>query len=581
MIREIQRPHWVFRGVKPNHRHFKEIPLFGADTETVKGEPYTFQLYGQNVSTIQYVNRANVLNKFCDYIYAHLPSGIIYFHNLEFDLPVLFFPFLSAFKDSTFVLYDKKQGFSADILFGKVNYCKLGLREKQYELVDTFSFFKTSLAKLAQKFDLPGKVKKPRGLGSRKFTGKERKAFEVYAMRDAEVTYGVGKKIREFHAKYDVINTMSAPQLSARIFRHKFIPEGSSIPACDYEVDVAAVLSFHGGKNGLYADPGIYEGVRVYDINSAYPYAFTQLPNFLDSSFRYTRKYEGPGIYCVSGVSQNKPYNVIRNHNFEAVIGPFDKLWLTSYELDCAIRHRHVAEFRIHEGYEVVSPRRSSNPLLDFALHFYEKKQNEKGTLREFYKIMLNSLYGKFIQNVASNDTGESFLTSVKGGTKPTEENYVAGGLWNPMVATLVTGYVRAYLTDLEERYKSLHSSTDSIMTKRVIKESDKLGGLALKAYGTALLIRPKLYLLWDKKREVTAYATHGYHGSLKHLVSMLRSGRRKYAHPHMFKVRESFKQKRKPLVMETLFKSINIPIEGKLTLPALHVVRDGKTIKL
>ncbi len=582
MIRDIARPHWVFRGVKPNHRHYKEVEVYGGDTETVKGEPYTFQLHGRDLHHIEYVTKRDILDRFCDFLYAKIPSGsVIYFHNLEFDLPVLFFPFLKYFRDSNFVLYEKTQGFHAEILFGKVNVCKLKLRGKQFELLDTFAFFKTSLRELSKKFDLPGKLRKPKKLGQKKYTGKERKGFEAYAMRDAEVTYGVGKHIRGFHAKYDVINCISAPQLSARIFRHQFIPEGSLIPACDFENDVAAVLSFHGGKNGLYTEPGIYPKVKVYDINSAYPYAFTQLPNFLDCSFRHTKKYEGVGIYCISGVSQNKTYNPLRNHNFEPVAGSFERLWVTSYELDVLLEHRFLSEFRLHEGYVVVSPKRKSNPLRDFALHFFELKQKEKGVVREFYKIMLNSLYGKFIQNIASNDTGESFLTSVKGGTVPTEENYVAGGLWNPMVATLVTGYVRTYLTQLEIRYRSLHSSTDSIMTQKRVKESNELGGLSLKAEGTALLIRPKLYLLWSQKREVTAYATHGYHGSLKRLVSMLRSGRRDYVHPHMVKVKEAFKQKRKPLVREILPKSINIPIEGKLSIPQLFITRDEKRIKL
>ena len=53
---------------------YKEHDVFGADTETVNGDPYTIQLYGKGFERIIYVNRSNVLKKFCSLL-DELPSG--------------------------------------------------------------------------------------------------------------------------------------------------------------------------------------------------------------------------------------------------------------------------------------------------------------------------------------------------------------------------------------------------------------------------------------------------------------------------------------------------------------------------
>ena len=582
MIRDILRPRWTMKGIKKSNRSFLEATIVGLDTETYKGKPYTFQIQSDGIEKIVYVNEKNVTEKFLDCIYETYADGAYFFvHNLEFDLVVLFYPYIKQFVNQSFEI--KAKNLRIKILCGKVNYAEITLYEKHYRIIDTFAFFKTSLQKLAETFKLSPKLLHPAGLGSRKYTGKDRHNFEVYAIRDSVISREIGEKIVEFHQSYDSRLCISAPQLSAEIFKKHFI-EDVSIPANPADLDEAACLSYHGGKNGMYVKPGIYKGVRVYDINSAYPYAMKNLPNFAGCDYEWVAcgkidkvsmiAGKSQGIVSISGYSNPEPRNLLRNHKFQIVQGDFKDLWITTYELDCILRNGFVEGLSINEAY-LVRPGQVANPLKKFAETFYALKQETKGTMREFYKIILNSLYGKFIQNVRG-DTSE---TSIELIDKELREQifYQAGGLWNPLIATMITGFVRAYLTDMEMNFNSLHSSTDSIMTMEEIETNNEMGGLSLKAVGTALLLRPKLYVVWNKRNEIVTFALHGYHGSLKDFISMMRSGKRTYCHFRMTKVKESMRQNKQPLVMEKYFKRVNLAIDDCMDIPPLKW--EGKTI--
>jgi len=82
---------------------------------------------------------------------------------------------------------------------------------------------------------------------------------------------------------------------------------------------------------------------------------------------------------------------------------------------------------------------------------------------------------------------------------------------------------------------------------------------------------------MWNGKREITAYALHGYHGYLPGLLSMIRSGKRTYFHQRMRKVRECLRSGERPLTMARYFKKINLSLTNRLDVPPLKW--RGKTI--
>jgi len=544
---------------------YHETPVIGGDTETYKGKPYTFQLVSKDKELLKYTNEKEVFNDFLETVSSYPDKAIFYFHNLEFDLPILFYPFLAAFKETSFEL--TASNLHIEILYGKVCFASIQFNDKQLFLVDTFAYFKSSLAMLAKTFNLTRKLKKPKGLGERKYKGKEKVEFERYAMEDARITFELGNLIQGFHKKYDIHKSMSAPNLSANMFK-KYIPEKQCITANPRELEDAAILSYHGGKSVMAVQAGVYKNVALYDINSAYPFAMSMLPNFLNCRYDWIHKKDKKnrqGIYNVSGIAIPNVYTPLRDHNFKEISGPFENIWFTSYELDTAIEHGFLSEYIINEGFVVQETNQKENPLKAYALYFYAKKQEATGVEREFYKLMLNSLYGKFIQTTMNQSDSDNVLSD--------SVYYQAGGLWNPLLATMITGFVRAYLTELEIRYTSIHSSTDSIITNRKPQTGNAIGQLSLKTAGNCLLLRQKFYLIWSNAnpKKLLQYATHGYHGNLQSLFSMIRTGNRKYFHSHMTKIRESYVQKKQPFIMEVLPKSISIPITTKIDIPRLQ----------
>lgn len=549
--------------------------VIGCDTETVDGNPYTIQCFpsveslgtGQHTGYLQFTNRQRVFNDFMSYISGYPSGSVFYFHNLEFDIQVIFCAFQEAFVNSDFTL--EGPNFNARVLFGKVNHVWLTVYGRRYELSDTFAFFKTSLENLLLTFKVPvQKMKRPRKIGQVKYEGEELEYFKRYAMIDAEGVYYIGQEIEQFHQRYDIKPCISAPQMTLSIFRHHFVSQGGkdcSIPFPESDVVEPAKCSYHGGKNGLYKPAGVYENARIYDINSAYPFAMAKLPNFLDCTYRRVSDWESnrEGIYCISGSIIPSPYLLLQDHNGKSVIGDFQRVWTTSYELRTLYNRNQVQGLEIHSGYLVSpNPKQRVNPLSDFANHFFKLKQQENGVLREFYKILLNSLYGKFGESRKSNDVF---------GIENAEQ--IAGAAFNPMLASMITGFVRAYLTELEYKYAAIHSSTDGFITQRRVTTNKMLGGLSQKAEGTAVILRPKMYLLYNSKREIEAYAVHGYHGSFSNFVRMLRSGKRIYFHQRMWKYRESLrrKEKPKPLTMGKFYKRINLSIQQPLPIPKLH----------
>src|SRR5262249_52613657 len=156
---------------------------------------------------------------------------------------------------------------------------------------------------------------------------------------------------------------------------------------------------------------------------------------------------------------------------------------------------------------------------------FFAKKQltPKNDPRREMYKLLLNALYGKLIQLV---DKEEPMFV---------DRWTQAGSLFHPFWASMITGHCRARLHRLEHRYYALHASTDSILTReRAIETGAGLGDLEIKAHGTLLVLRPRLYVIRGADGRVLKHAGHGFHGGVKDLLALIRRGGGPYTVRHM-----------------------------------------------
>jgi hypothetical protein len=575
MKRNIYIPKYILQGIKKNHRSIaRDVQIFGGDTETVNGEPHTLQLCHKGATDLYYVNRQTILPTFLEHIDNVLQRGewaLAYFHFLPFDLPVLFRDELAElWQLSSYKV--RREGWNCFVNCEKRFFAKLCKdKHKIIYIIDSFAFLPTSLDKIGKMLapDLP-KLKKPAGLGDLPLHTPE---FEAYAKRDAVIEEKFGAWIYGIHKQFDIRISVSLPQMASYIFRHKFLKEKDVIQFPPPEVVRAAMLSYHGGKGNPTTKAGVYENCSEIDINSAYPFAMKELPSFLEGEYVYTKKFlpDLCGIYNISG-EVHCPYTIFYNDDFKPVDGKFSDIWVTGYELSAALEYK---EARIDSLYGYVwLPKSTRNPMADYVDYFYDLKNKtpKKEPMYDFYKKAMNTLYGKFVQCIEirekgnpkkSNDGDFDFKVTedAKGNLKVEEtiKRFNAGGLFNPFIASMITGRVRAMIHTLEHKFQAIHTATDSIKTLLPITgESDVLGGYKLEIKGLCVLLRNKVYCHFDEDGLLKKYATHGFQGNVENLLDLIVSRKNAYKVEHIFKVREALRQHKEPLKMLSLDKTFH-----------------------
>lgn len=488
--------------------------LFGADTETVRGKPWTIQVHGDRDTLFAYVNADDILPRFLDWLEPRCSEAgpnLVYFHNLKFDSTILFHnrrrEIFNQGSEVSFI----QDGALVKMLFGKVNIVKIRRGSLKVELLDSRAFTQSSLARSLKMFAIKEtKLEKPEGLGSRRLKTPE---FEAYAIADAVSLYHLSKAILRYHAEYGIRPSISLPQFASRVFRCHFLRRGEVIKFPPPSIIRPAELSYHGGKNGYYLDsPQVIEDAFELDINSAFPYAMAQLPQFIKGSYVETRDFDpgAPGIYCVSGRDDGH-YPIVFDHAFRPARGRFRGVWITGHELSRALASPEVKIDKLRGYCWIADSAYEHNPLADYVDHFYSQKERtlKKDPNYNFFKIMLNALYGKFVQTAEvrravvsagkspSDYSGEidGVYDPVSGELKSYVKSWRAGGLYNPFIATQITGYVRGMLYDLEVKYEAFHSATDAIKTQQPVIPVKGLGGLKIETFGRCYAFRNKLYL--------------------------------------------------------------------------------------
>ena len=132
----------------------------------------------------------------------------------------------------------------------------------------------------------------------------------------------VVQRILALHREFDVRLCVSIAQLAGRVFLHHFLTH--PIPAPPREVLRAALLSYHGGKNGFYLPaPAWVPQCREYDLRSAYPWAMTQIPSMSQGHWKKVTYVDADlwGFYQVSGTVPQDPYPALYDDTFRP-LGP-------------------------------------------------------------------------------------------------------------------------------------------------------------------------------------------------------------------------------------------------------------------
>lgn len=188
-------------------------------------------------------------------------------------------------------------------------------------------------------------------------------------------------------------------------------------PSLDYDTFHFLYKSYHGGITRINdrkfsEDEWINKEGHSYDINSSYP-----------NSMRYFMLPYGQGIYKKGTAKQKKNHVFVQHLTVQAfslhegkepiIQTPVSKnkdfketwsknhigtihLYLTNVELEYFKKNYELIGVEYIDYVEFKAKRGLFDKFID---HHYSIKQNAIGPIREFSKLILNSVYGKFGQN--------------------------------------------------------------------------------------------------------------------------------------------------------------------------------------
>lgn len=336
----------------------------------------------------------------------------------------------------------------------------------------------------------------------------------------------------------DSLGTYRNKKKVKSIFKYRDIfPELNDI------IDNFVRESYRGGWS--YANPlqanKLLRNVEVYDMNSMYPSIMSQekMPYGYP---KFPRKYPRTDfsidqIYRDTGLLEEESFFIIQ---FEAafIVKPNGLPFITDHKqiISSAIYFDHdkltlpeplYSAFIENYNFVVTSP--EINVLIfparqglfkDYIKHLYDKKQkyskeNNK-VLKDVYKLLMNSLYGKFGQKRSRRhkieDNGKMINTET-----PQRSEFVKD--YSPL-ATAITGYSKLRLTRLARFFKDrfVYTDTDSIHVLKgdlgpleEVYDKDNTGQLGLwkleHSFKCAKYLHSKCYIGFENNKLITTIA--------------------------------------------------------------------------
>lgn len=413
--------------------------------------------------------------------------------DFELDIQIKAIDFLrrlSRFKTKIFcvnLMYDLNNVFEEDYKINKmcisnsqILYVKMHFTKNDYiEFYESLRQIPLSVKKLGE------------AIGLKKMQVDDRVNVE-YCKRDCEITYKALSKVFWFDRKYKIDFGISSASKILKFYRRNFQKK-------DYKFHTFEFLraGYRGGRTEIFRI-GQVENVRVYDVNSMYPYVMSKYeypnPEFADYVTHFNPKIFG--IYKARVKVKDDvlipTLGIIKDLRFLFPIGEFVGVW-TNVELNYAIEQGEIEDLEIEEGYVFGN---DGYIFKDFANYFYNLRENYRSDLllNKLCKVYMNSLYGKFAESEKHYKYNEERdVFEIVEEDFPLHTNYI----WSIFVTSYARIHLKKYL-DKVPYEKLIYCDTDSIHVQDFkFPKSYKLGKLKLEGeFDFGFYVAPKLYYL-------------------------------------------------------------------------------------
>jgi hypothetical protein len=472
--------------------------IIGFDTETVLTRTgkeleykfYSAQFFCPELELNEFVTDVKQLER----VFTRTKRGsILLASNAEYDFTVLA-KTLDKNKFNFKCLYNKSR-----FLYGKLERAK-----HTWHIYDLRNIFTNwSLAKMG-KFLRVEKLDKPEYLGQRKpETDLESFYFKKYAMRDAEIGYYAGKWIIRKFGKL----RLSLPSIAFHYFNSKYKPSGLYLNV-DPIITSKVRLAYKGGRCESWVRGTPDRQIFEYDAVSLYPSVMLENPyplgiRGLQHKTDVNLSHDGVA-FCTVKQDAEIPFLSLKimckDNSIKMVFpnGTFQN-WFTYPELRYFQQKRLGKILKIEEAYETEGCRFFFKEYIE---EFFGLKQADIEHA-DFWKLGMNSLYGKFAQDTYSPEleiTEENIVKQL-----PQSEKKKVNLQTNVLVAAYITAYSRI---KMHKFYRSIgaenlaYTDTDSIHSFKQISNMGKgLGELDFKTHGKGTYVRSKFYILNEMVR--------------------------------------------------------------------------------
>lgn len=482
---------------------FKQKENTGLDTETLDGyaklicaHDGDYKLCNSFIDVVNFLTRAKFRGKYN------------WFYNIQFDFESIikyldYDELLTLYKDKE-LQYNEKYKIS---YIPKKYFSIKDNANNNYYFYDMNNFLEGSLNKVSSEMLHEGKMQyrpcpKRMNIDSEYWKQEEKRIIQ-YCIKDAELT----KRLADYfwNIIYDKLKfypktPMSKGKLSEEYFLH--VCNIPSINGMDERVIKYAYNSYYGGHFEILKR-GYMEHVYSYDIKSAYPAEIANLIDMNKGKWQKTGKLHSDahsGFYLCSvqamepnfspfmqKVGGDKGLNVYPNGRF--------KQYLTKEEIEFFKAHFQNQTIKIENGYEFF-PKDEIKPFKSEIERLYQWKETEQNAdVKKCVKIILNSLYGKFIQ--VSGDMNQT------------------GKLFNPIYAAKITAGARLKILELALQKPDciISFSTDSVCSLEKLNTplNPQLGDFQLDFSGEGVFIMSDIYNLWNTQEKKEKSKLRGF----------------------------------------------------------------------
>ena len=505
--------------IRPQAKKFYFYNIITFDTETFRnpienGEKLTFFNLDFYDGEQHYYSEKNNFIDMLRYFKTKYKKYTVIAHNIGFDFRIVHF--INNLMEDEFLNLKCKAR-----LLDSVLYVKFTSNNDNYviQFLDSKNYFPMSLEKLAKNFNL-GKINiEEYDLDYEEWNLQLFKTGKIRVLTDTEILYKAMQSFINMGFNYGV----SLASTSFNTFKKQYLKR---IIYLDDEFINLSLDIYHGGIVMPYIlskDKQLYD----YDINSLYPYV---MKNNL-----YSVSYKGKenDYRWIYDDIKNKAYNYILKVRYRCTerspifvkhdnqLMPFleGEEYITGFEYLRLYENGYV---QILEAYKFYN----DDLFSEFIDYFYNKRLLGTGYEKLFYKLIMNSLYGKFGQHKSKSEfikinKLEPYIKDIideyhymdrieiDGEFYSIYGNFVSKKIdlpvrYNPLIASEITANARMINYDYSKLFgfeNVYYTDTDSFFTTstKELLEGNELGKLKIQKKGLFSIYAPKDYEFYGK----------------------------------------------------------------------------------